>query len=574
MENKILILDFDAFYKNTEPGENAIVLSSGYENSQTFDVRKFKAKLDADVDAFSAQWEELIQRIPESYRNTLRSNQAPFFRGCLSPLSRWMEAIDHVMENNSVSEIVFSSYTDNDKMFVYEAEGEINKKFMYQGNAYFPYYLKLYIQRKFQRDVTISRMQDRSKIRRKHRMRNFVLFHFIVLKQVAFKLTTFKRNYGIEKKAYKTILSSRAVVQTEFISNYQKVSGDAVLIANEQSFSLLKHLKFLKGTQRKFIYAEGMIKFSDLFGILGKYFKDLRRAKKMKDLGITYHGIHFSASLFLPDLLTKGLDYTFYATSVKNAVRRYTQAGEASKMISFEMFTSYAGYLKEITQLPTVQVQTTLIEPVRNTDFIVSDFFYFTNPVSYNDFRAKNPLLENRLGCIPYLKYLGCEKKILGSEVKSIVYFTQPIDFDEENEIIATLEDYSMKNDVKLTIKPHPRQLTPFNLKSEKTVISGPAEDVEKLMLEADVIITRSSSIGLDAWIYGVPPIFAKLNKPLQSHNIFYAPNDYAGTIFNLGEMNGLLDNYTELKKQFLGHPLFGEVNQINNIQAESLFSI
>lgn len=573
-KNKILFLDFDGHFKNTQPDLDTIVLCSGFEGNQIFDVRKFKNNLDADVDEFSSQWEELIQKIPQSYRDSLKANQAPFFRNCISPISRWMEAIDQMMDQHTITRIVFSSYTNNDKIFAYEAEGEINKPFLYQGNAYFPYYLKLYIAQKFQQEVTIRKQQGKFAIRTKHRLRNFILFHFIVLKQFLFKITTFKRNYGIDPKSRSILISSRAVVQTEFIHNYQNVDPDAVLIVNEQSFSLLRHLKYLKKNARQFIYAEGFIKFGDFFAIQKRYFQNLFGLRKLKKTGFDYHGIRFSSPAFLPDLLTKDLDYIFYSTSVKNAIAKYKLSHDGSRVISFEMFTAYPYFLKQITHKTVFQIQTTLIEPIRNTDFIGGDHFYFTNPVTYRDFVAKNELLTYKMGCIPYLKYVGCKKKQLNDHIRAIVYFTQPIDLEEENEIIHALEEYCLKKSIKFTIKPHPRQLTKFNLISEKTVVSGPAEDVENLILDSDVVITRSSSIGLDAWIYGVPPMFMKLNKPLQAHNIFYAPNDYKGTIFLLNQLEEILDDYEGLKQQFLNHPLAVDIRNSVNKPVQKLFKL
>lgn len=574
MEKKILVLDFDASYKDILFDQDRIVLSSTYENAQTLDVRKFKADLNKDIDSYTKEWERLIEQISYRFTDTLKASECSFFRACINPMSRWIEAIKYCFSTYNITEVIFTSYSKNPHIFVYEAEGEINKKLFYKENYYIPYYLKIFIKAEFNKDVVLIKKNIFLSIRFKSFLRNILLLHFVLFKQLFFRFTTFKRSYGIKKDFFSTIISSRAIVQTEFISNYQKLDNSSVLIVNEQSFSLLKHLSFLKFTKKKFLYAEGLIYFKDFIRIISNYFIGLWILRKNKQYGIQFNGMTITVDKFLPDLLTKELDYVFYATSIKNAIKKFTLNNSNAKLLSFEMFTSYAYYLKKHNLLKTFQIQTTLIEPVRNANFIVSDYFFFTNPITHKQFVALNPVLKHKIGCIPYLKYVGCNKKELQDSIHSIVYFSQPTDLEEEKSILIKLDSFCVENSIRLTIKPHPRQLTKFDFVSAQTIILNSSTDVEELILNSDVVITRSSSIGLDAWIYGVPPLFPKLNTPLQQLNIFYAPNDYEGTVFSLEEMIMRLEKYTKLKQKFLEHRLFEELNELSSISPLNLFEI
>jgi hypothetical protein len=277
---------------------------------------------------------------------------------------------------------------------------------------------------------------------------------------------------------------------------------------------------------------------------------------------ITYKEIKINCNDLLKDSITKDLDQVFYSESVAKTLKTINTKQIDLKLISFEMFTSYSYYLKKITKLSTFQVQTTLIEPKRNPNFILSDHFYFTNPITHKDFLTHNQDLNAKISCIPYLKYLGTSKKILNEEVKLITYFTQPIDLLEEKEIIDFLVDFCDEHGIRFIIKFHPRQLDNYTKKSENTSIASKLLDSTDLIQQSDVVITRSSSIGLDAWIYGVPPVFVKLNSHLRNQNIFYAPDDYSGTVKNLDDLRNTLKNYSKLKYDFLNSKFYMELNK------------
>lgn len=570
---KILIIDFDEKYINSQLNENYIVLSSSYENGQTLDVRKFKNELSTDIDEYNVAWGILKGEIDGKLLACVEANEAQFFRGCIGPMSRWFEALNFVLANNDIEEIRFSTYSKNDKIFTYEAEGEVNTLFMYKRYYYLSYFINEHLKNKFKGKIVFEQQVNKSKIVWKKKLRNLIIFNFVILKQFIFRVLVFKRDYRQDKSvSLALVVSSRGIVQSEFISNYQKSQNDSLIIANEQSFRLFKHLRYLKANKISFLYAEGNIGFFKFFSILNNYFSVLFKIANGKKYFINYKGIQINCNYFLKDMVTKDLDQVFYSYSVAKTLKKIESKQNDLKMISFEMFTSYAYYLKRITKLVTFQVQTTLIEPKRNPNFILSDHFYFTNPITYKDFLNLNQDLKDKISCIPYLKYLGTSKKQLNTEIKLISYYTQPIDLLEEQEIIDLLSEYCKERNIKLIIKPHPRQMGSFDQNSNNITIASKNIDSTDLIQESDVVITRSSSIGLDAWVYGVPPIFVKLNSTLQNQNIFYAPNDYLGTVTSLAKLKDVLNNYSNLKTEFVNAALFKEINQ--NIQNIDLIKI
>lgn len=557
-----LILDFNELYRDSAPESDAIVLSSTYENDWTIDVRKFRSDIKDNVFEYTNAWGNLCANVDPIYKSTLLAVEASFFRSVISPISRWIEAINHCFETYEVIGIVFTSYSANDKIFVYEAEGEINMYLLYKKHYYLPYYLHEFLKGK-NIGITFVKKVNVLSINFKFYLRNFLIANFIILKQILFKLITFKRNYATSSiKDVSNVFSSRAIVQTEFISNYQKANNaSALLVINEQSFRLFKHLKYVKANNFSFLYAEGANTIKNLFSIIATYFRKLNKLSSNNDKAISYQGIDIKCNSFLKDLLVKELDYTFYSTSVKNVLRKYVPVADNLRMISFEMFTPYAYYLKKNTALKTYQIQTTLIEPICNANFIGGDKFYFTNPIAFESFKAQNLHLADKLDCIAYLKYMGIKRKEeLSAELKTMCYLTQPIDFDEEQEVIDFLEQYASQHNIRFIIKPHPRQKN-IEYKMPGTLLADKFYNLEKLIDESDVVITRSSSVGLDAWLYGVPPVYIKLNKTLQAQSLFYAPNDYIGSVNSLSELETLLNNYEGLLHGFKQHKLYNELN-------------
>jgi hypothetical protein len=137
---KKLILDFNEKFKLSFPGNDIIVLSSTYENQWTQDVRKFRSKKDLNVDEYTVSWDNLIQQVSRR-KEMLKAYEYPFFNLVVSPLSRWLEAIDYCFDNFDIENVEFSSFSNNKKISIFEAEGEINSEILYKKW----YYLSKYI---------------------------------------------------------------------------------------------------------------------------------------------------------------------------------------------------------------------------------------------------------------------------------------------------------------------------------------------------------------------------------------------------------------------------------------------
>jgi ribosomal protein S18 len=558
---KKLILDFNEKFKLSFPGNDIIVLSSTYENQWTQDVRKFRSKKDLNVDEYTVSWDNLIQQVSRR-KEMLKAYEYPFFNLVVSPLSRWLEAIDYCFDNFDIENVEFSSFSNNKKISIFEAEGEINSEILYKKWYYLSKYISEYLKIKYK--IGIKGNAEKGSITPvfSYYLRNLIFFLFIIGKQILFKCITFKRVYTSLTNEEYFMISSRAIVQSDFIINFLKKERKAILIANEQSNRLFKHKKFLKKNHFDFIYAEGNIKVFQFIQLLREFLRNNVFLPNKERLGFTYQGIEFSFDNFYLELGIRELDYIFYALSVKNTIEKHF-GSLPKKLISFEMFTPYPFYLKRINGIPTFQIQTTLLERLYVPNFIGGDKFLFTNPQTYNEFVRLNPRMKAKFGCLPFFKYIGKERKSMASNssLHSLTYFTQPIDLHEELRLIEFLEKYCLENKIQFTLKPHPRQLQDFKTKAACTIVADQYSSVEKLIYDSDLIITRTSSVGLDAWIYGVPSIFVKLNENAQQLDIFFAPTNYLGTCLTFDALKYALDNYHELLLNFKDHPLYETTN-------------
>lgn len=553
-----LILDFDESYRTKSPGENKIVLSSTYENDWTHDVRKFRNSKSDNVRAYTSAWAALIKGTAH-YRDSLQAYEYTFFNLVISPMSRWLEAIDFCFENHTIVEVEFTNYTHNDRIFIFEAEGEINSELFYEKSFYLSKYLESYVIRKHQLNPVRRRIKKKVNVLVHYYFRIIIFFAFIVGKQILFKLTTFFRKYNTSVSSPRIIACSRAIVQTDFITNFLKVEKDVVLMANEQSFRLFKHRKYLKSNKIAFFYAEGNVTFRDILESLIDFYKKVSYARNIGNVKFTYQGIEIPFRKFYLDLIVRELDYVFYSKSIKNTIKKFLNADNV-KLFSFEMFTPYSFYLKKITDLKTYQVQTTLLERLNVPNFVGADKFFFTNPQTYEEFSQLNPQLRHRFGCLPFLKYVGKTRKDISlakPTPQTITYFTQPIDLQEEIEIINFLEIYCEQNQINLVLKPHPRQIKSFHPKSPCTAIADKYSSVEELIVNSDMVVTRTSSIGLDCWIYGTPVVFLKLNENARQLDIFFAPDDYYATCTSLLGCSEILADYPRLIREFKSHKLF-----------------
>ena len=529
-----LFIDFDGVYQNKKPEKFVIVITNKYLSKDVINVNINTSIRNKALKEFEHYFSGLPNNIfPKNF--DLDKSKVHLFNNFFLPLSLWLNTIDELLLSNKISsdsEVEFSSYANNPNAFLFEAEGEINRKFLYNSSYYLSYYIKEHL--KIKKITNVKKGRNKT-------LKSYISFYIrgpitIIVKSLQlllYKIFFVKRkHYNSEIKQNKPpfiVISSRGIIQTQFISEfYQKTKRESVVLINESSSKPFRNLKAAKKNFDSFYYCEGLISLRQLFieiflAVQFYLFKDSYSASFME--------LNIPISKIISELGVYKFHMKTYAHSVNNALNNLELKADVNKIISFEMLAPFSYYLKSFTRLPVIQIQTTLMTDQKGPNFIYSDCFYFYNRNTYKLMDSLKFLDENKIDYLQNVRYLGLVKQPIKITIKTITYFMQPMYEDEENELMNFLKLYCDKYEKILQIKPHPRSKTP-TLNSKSTIIIDSTIDSKNIVMNSDLVITRTSSIGQDAWFANVPVVFF-INGSFNKNIGEFMPDDYLGLIRN-----------------------------------------
>lgn len=552
---KKLFLDFGGTYSKNKPEDFTIVLTNKYDADWVININK---KTNSRNEIFHA-FENYCSEILKKDKTDISIYKMDMFTSFFFPLGQWITVINDLISNSDLdkdSEIIFSTYANNAKGFIFEAEGETNSQFLYKKYYFLSYYLYNYFLNKGFTNIHFKKTNTYL-AKFSYFLRGFIVLNVKTLQLLLYKLFLLKRNFNIKKEDinnHVVVISTRGIVQTQFIHGfYKREQGKILTIVNESSSNPFMNFKEAKKTFNSFFYTEGFLTMKQL---IREYYDVIRNYYLKIELKAKFYGIEVDVNDLLPELGIKNFHIKTYAYSFNNGLkylkRKYNF--KIIKIISFEMLLPFSHYLKKENNETVVQIQSTLIQSVKYPNFIYSDQFYF----NYNDFFIEhskvNAQIKDKFNKLHNIKYFGIEKKKIENKFRIITYFTQPIYFDEEDNLIEFLKSFCSQNNMKLQIKLHPRAKTPKTcLASPDIKILNKKLSSQEVIMNTDIVITRNSSIGLDSWFMNVPILFF-VNGTLKGENISYIPDDYLGNIKNKITVETLINNINNIITDFYDH--------------------
>ncbi len=517
-----LIIDFDKRFLNASKSLESLVLADNYINPFIININKTSDNFNDEV----FQQFTIFKKNINLSKSTLIECEMFWFSNFFVPLGKWFSAIDKLILDEKIdrnSKITFTSYSKNQNIFLAEAEGESNSQILYKKSYYLSFYIKSYLLKKgitnivFEKNVSLK-----SKI-------SFAIRGRLLTSIKAFKLAFSRALLVFFRKRIHTdnkfLFLLRGSVQTEFIEGIYSCYGNKFdLVVNESSFSFKKNYRLAKSKGYNCYRNEGNIKISELIKELCLVSKSYRN--KSEEVSIFY-GIDIQIKYLLKEVSVLNFNLRTYALSIKNVIIQNKK--KYKKIISFEMMKPYAHFITEFTDTTVNQIQTTLIESKKFPNFSYSNMFFFNNKERY--INHTNLLTDKTVyGYLDNIKYLGLKKKEKLEDIKSATYFAQPVHQNEENELISYLIELCNQLKVKLSIKIHPRSKETDFLKFHRNFIVSGNNSSQEIISKTDLVFTRNSSIGLDAWFLNTPILFF-VDKSLSSKNVTYIPSDYLGKI-------------------------------------------
>lgn len=555
---KTLYIDFDGIYREKVPHESIYVLTNLYENKYVYNVNSnsnswdilhgefFKYKSGIDI----KQFEEIF---PDS-----KTMDIHLFTSIFHPLGQWFMKIDDLLRQSIITkdtEIQFSSYCNNSKLFGFEAEGETNGQFLYKKSYYQSFYIYHFLKKRGFEKIVFQRNRS-FESNFNFYIRGYSVLTLKVIQILLYKMLVFKRNF-LDKKVFsnttKTIISSRGIIQTQFITNFsKKYHEDITIIVNESSSKPFRNFKVAK-KNNNFYYAEGNISFSQL---LSEIQQVIRSYRKKEEVNSTFFGIVIDITKALPEYSIKNFHYRTYAHMLINSIntikRKYGTF--INRVISMEMLPPFAHYIKKNTHYQVYQLQTTSIGCVPYPNFLYGDKFIFSDKNTYDRFIELNLEFSSKFELANNIKYLGLKKNLIKKELRTLTYFSQPIYEDEENQLIVFLKEFCIINELSFRVKFHPRAKVPSIDMTGIQIIDSIINSID-VIKNSDMVATRTSSIGADCWYLNAPVLFF-VNGIMKSNNISYIPKNYKGTIVNDVSIHELSEMLPSILNDFYNHPL------------------
>lgn len=537
-----IIFDFDSVLNKDIPKQGVLIINNQFSGEGFINVKDHLLNRDQAFTDYLKFANHLTEDI--LYDFPIKGHRPELFNAVIYPLSQWLDVVDELIKNgtlNTKSHLSFTSYSKNSNVFFLEAEGESQGSLLYRPSYYLSALVYKYIKSRLSIQIHIdSDITVRSKV--SFYFRGMVFISLKLFQQLFYKSFQVIKNQS-NLKINSHVFMSRGIIQSQFIESFKGLFKDDsyTVLTNESAIFPLRNYRFYKKNKIDSIFVEGMIPLKLIWSTFTYTVKGYFSSIFSKSKLIYFRGMPIKANDVLPELFIHKY-YSETQALCLNSIKEFIP--KSSKLFCFDMLTPQPYYIKNFINNKIVQIQTTLMQGIVQDDFIYTDKFYFTDKATYNKHKKVNKHLDSKFGLLNNLKYSLIDKKPALKKVRTITFFTQPIYEEEELMMLNYLKIWAGELQLELSIKLHPR-----SKKSDYDHLKLKYYDSEESSIiaiqKSDLIITRNSSVGLDAWILNVPVIFLVYGN-LKGSGISYIPMDYIGSFIqqpSISEFKHFIEN-------------------------------
>lgn len=325
---------------------------------------------------------------------------------------------------------------------------------------------------------------------------------------------------------------------------------------------------WVKSSETTLIYSSAFFQFSDLFRASKSCISNALRSPKSVPFRLTdgkneideeFGSINFELEL-------SHIDHELHLYRVRRAIK----ATRPSSLISGESISPYIfshGKLARENGLRSIRIQQV---GVSADDFVSVgdiDHLILEDTDLANALKNQFPLISDAfeyLGHQNYSQDLSPRKlnDPIGEQPFRITYFTQPLDeagnISIARALIDVFKDRLEKNELEFNIKLHPRDTADYqNLEFIRLIRSQ--ESATEALEKTDFVISRSSSVLMDALAMGIPFIGVRLSSIDRNLDAPYFDNrlnahidSIASFISILNGLDGYIEDFTHRRHAFV----------------------
>jgi hypothetical protein len=465
----------------------------------------------------------------------------------------WIKCFNEIL-NDACTEIIFTDYVDDLSYFpYYEAEGEINRKLFYCNYDFISAQIFKYaeLHRNSNLNCKITILKKHSKINLKIRI--FLRRYFLFVVKVFFhlyKIVTTKNISGINNFKNSYIVSTRSVAHSLSLKRFLAKNDNCLVHACEGLLFSSPNQIFLKGKSNNIISQYQTLYIIDLIKAISACIKLYINCFKLVSVEINGGLLHMKSICIEGAIMH--LESELYARSLYNLCKNNKKI---KLILTSENISPYPIWLKDRfinTNIKVFQIQTIGIDQLPLPNFLFSDLFLCDSFKVYNFFSRVFPHYLSKLA---YWGSLNYEKKMLVKKkhLRKIIYFTQPYELNEQVRFVNFLISETIKRDIHLYIKPHPREDIKRLLSNiEQHVIVLPKSySFEDYSNCCDLAILRTSSITQDLILEGIPVLNVLISNFDRTVKLDFLNPLNINVISDYSSIIGVLDSYKSYTERY-----------------------
>lgn len=498
--------------KNINLNREDFVLYNGDIDDSNFNHVNI-CNIDISYTSFKIEYEKEITNLlflsglTEDAKSLIESISPNIYMHNLRYCVFWIQSFKNILKS-PCEEIIFTDYVKDINYFpFYEAEGEVNSKFLYNNHDFIAAQLmscaKKFIDKNKSTKITILKQHSVFNLKFRIFVRRYFLF-FVKIIFHFFKIILTKNKKSPIKKT-SLIVSTRSLGHSFGLGTLLNRIDCVIHVSDGLSFSN-KNKNFIIKRYDNVSTQYQTLSFKDLFYAVRKCYLLHQQKNKINSLDVFGVKLHLS-SIFVEASISH-LETELYTSSVFNL---WKNINKPSLIFNSELISQYSLWLKNKFlnyNVRTIQLQTVAIDNIPCPNFIFSDLFLFDSNKILNYFRNIFPEKSIKMN---FWGNLNLEKKIVIKKdcLKNIIYFTQPYEFEAQNQILLFLINYSITNNINFFVKPHPREKfenIPDYILKKLNILSSNITENEYFEI-CDLAILRTSSLTQDLILKGIPVV-------------------------------------------------------------------
>ncbi len=517
-----------------------------------FNIEHFPLPIEDIRDAAEKYRENILaDKLYAPYYDTVSSNFTSFYNVICLHIYKWFNTYEHIKHKYTFEEIlIFEGIPNNNFTPFYGAEGvEVNVKLFYKTYDFIPSLIHK------------SFTENNINVKIIHKKSRFGFYRRVFLRRIGLLHLKTAILFSKKVKSKKPIINpkllflSRGIAHTHYILPYIKKYGDSGLLITDGYYSKGSNYKYCIENNIPTLQGEYFLKGLD---IIKNYLRALQKifalTFRVNFPDFIFKKMQLNMHSIMKEFIIYSYDGKIYESILDNYLKKNNSNLEV--IITGEMITLFPFYVNRAAKKykkKNLQLQTTLMAHIPQTKFVYCDKFLCKS--------HKDKVKNIELNPIDHSKYefWGIisdpeEKKsnIDRNKLKTILFYTQPIEKEDEIEIIETLISYAKENQITFFLKPHPRDKEDYISLFEGRLEILPKDlHIDNYIEKIDLVVMRNSSIAQEVILKNKVIIFCLFSEKFSKTKSAHIKRDYPGICYKQSELLPLISSYVQLGKSF-----------------------